>query len=284
MKRLLQISLLVVFSSFLVGISSFEALFAPSKQIWVKWTENDPFSETKISHNDWSDLLSRYLVEDASGLNRFNYGAVSQEDRRKLKRYLAGLESIPISRYRKEEQLAYWINLYNALTLDVVLDHYPVKSILEIDISPGLFGRGPWGKKLITVEGEALTLNDIEHRILRPIWDDPRIHYAVNCASVGCPNLQGRAFEAESMEEMLDAAAVEFINSPRAFWRIDDGVAVSSIYAWFQEDFGDDDAGIISHMKRYANKDLADLLNSVEKIADHDYDWSLNDAAESGDS
>ncbi len=97
------------------------------------------------------------------------------------------LAATSADRLRRAEQFPFWINLYNALTVKVVLDHYPVEIIRDIDISPGLFADGPWGKKLVTVEGEALSLDDIEHRILRPIWKDPRLHYVLNCAALGVP-------------------------------------------------------------------------------------------------
>ena len=114
----------------------------------------------------------------------------------------------------RDEQLAYWINLYNALTVKVILDHYPVKSILDIDISPGWFSIGPWGKKLVAVEGVEISLDDIEHRILRPIWRDPRIHYALNCAAVGCPNLLREAFTGATAEVLL-AVVPGGMTSPR---------------------------------------------------------------------
>ena len=270
---------IVFLALFLMGISSFESLFIPSKKIWVYWIDHDPFSTATINHEPWSDLLERYLARDSQGLNRFNYAAVTGEDRESLRSYVDSLASIPIRRYRKDEQLAYWINLYNALTVSVVLDHYPVESIRDIDITPGLFGNGPWGKKLLTIEGEAVSLNDIEHRILRPIWDDPRLHYAVNCASVGCPNLRQSAFTGASVETMLEAAAREFINSPRAVWPKPEGIWVSSIYAWFQEDFGGDDAGILAHLRRYADDERLEMLRGVTEISNHDYNWRLNGAS-----
>ena len=120
-------------------------------------------------------------------------------------------------------------------------------------------------------------LNDIEHRILRPIWRDPRIHYAVNCASVGCPNLMTEAFAGDRLDAQLDGAARAYVNTPRGA-RIEDGkLVVSSIYIWFGEDFGGNDAGVIAHLKRYAEPQLGNRLKSLKAISDHRYDWSLND-------
>jgi len=191
--------------------------------------------------------------------------------------YLDALQQTPVSKLNRNEQRAFWINLYNALTADVVIAHYPVDSIRDIDISPGLFASGPWQKKLAQVEGEKLSLDDIEHRILRPIWQDARVHYAVNCASIGCPNLMTNAFTAENTEAMLQDGAQDFINHRRGA-RVDDGGAlvVSSIYKWFAEDFGGDDSGIITHLQKHADDDLRAKLANVKTIADDDYDWNLN--------
>ena len=153
-----------------------------------------------------------------------------------------------------------------------------VKSIRDIDISPGLFSDGPWGKKLVSVEGEDISLDDIEHRILRPVWKDPRVHYGVNCASIGCPNLQPEAFTAENSDELLDKGAREFVNSPRGA-RIENGkLTVSSIYVWFKSDFGGTDAGVIDHLKKYAQPGLRTQLEKIDRISDNQYDWTLNDA------
>ena len=166
------------------------------------------------------------------------YASVAPEDRKALKDYLRDLQSLPVSSYNRAEQRAYWINLYNAFTVDLVLSRFSVESIRDINISPGLFARGPWGAKLLTIEGEGLSLDDIEHRILRPIWKDNRVHYAVNCASLGCPNLQAAAYTSDNTEALLEKGAREYVNHPRGVAIKNGKLYVSSIYVWFQEDFG----------------------------------------------
>jgi Protein of unknown function, DUF547 len=213
------------------------------------------------------------------GITRFAYARLATAaERRSLDDYVSGLGRVPLSAYARTQQLPFWLNLYNALTVKLIPDHYLVASIRDIDISPGLFADGPWGKTLISVEGEAVSLDDIEHRILRPIWADPRVHYGVNCASLGCPNLPPLAFTAANSGRLLDKGARAFVNHPRGA-RVDRGrLVVSSIYVWFQENFGGDDGGVIRHLRRYAAPTLAQALAGVERIADHVYDWSLNDA------
>ena len=160
---------------------------APPAELWAKWQARDDQSSAMIDHSAWNRFLHSYVQIGTDGIARIPYARVAASDRGALSADLARLSSLPISRYSRREQFAFWVDLYNALTVQVVLDHYPVSSIRDLSISPGLFSFGPWGKKLIAVEGEALSLDDIEHRILRPIWRDPRIHYAVNCAALGCP-------------------------------------------------------------------------------------------------
>lgn len=256
------------------------ALGAPESDLWQRWTAHAPSATETIDHSAWDAFLERNLIIGDDGVNRIAYATVSESDKQRLDEYLSYLSTIHISDYTRDEQRAFWINLYNALTVDVVLEHYPVESIRDISISPGLFSVGPWGKKLVVVEGEAISLDDIEHRILRPIWKDARIHYAVNCAAVGCPKLMPRAFTAANTEELLEQGARDFINNERGAHVDAQGrLIASSIYDWFQEDFGGDEAGVIAHLRKYANSSLAAELDGVSEVYDYEYDWSLNDAA-----
>lgn len=276
---------LVLVASLLIALpaagaaQSLEALFAPSARPWPRWEKHDANSTQVVDHSAWDQFLRRHLKDGSNGIARVAYGAVDAESRQALASYISRLQAVPVDGLARGEQLAFWVNLYNALTVKVVLDHYPVRSIRDIDISPGLFADGPWDRKLVTVAGEALTLNDIEHRILRPIWRDPRLHYAVNCASLGCPDLPAAAFTGTNVETMLEAAARAYINHPRGA-RIERGRLVASkIYSWFQEDFGGSEAGVLAHLARYAGPELAAALRGRARIGDYEYDWALNDAA-----
>jgi hypothetical protein len=254
-----------------------EAQSAPKADLWERWLQHNAQNENNIDHKPWNLFLKKYLIEDSSQLNRVAYRRVTSEDKMALKQYIKLTSSLPISDFNQAQQRAFWINLYNALTIDIVLDHYPVKSILNIKLSSGFFTRGPWKKKIVNVESEALSLDDIEHRLLRPIWQDPRIHYAVNCASLGCPNLSSQAFTAENTEALLDNAAISFINHSRGV-NIENGkLTVSSIYEWFQEDFGGNDKGVIQHLTLYAKPELKKHLATINKIHNDQYDWQLND-------
>lgn len=265
---------------FLSGFGSGERLFAPSADLWKRWQTHDASSTAMIDHGIWNRLLSILVVPGKDGLTLFRYDAVSRADREALNQYVASLTALPISTYNRAEQMAYWINFYNALTVKVVLDHYPVKSIRDIDISPGFFSDGPWGNKLVMVEGEKISLNDIEHRILRPIWQDNRVHYVVNCASIGCPNLESKAYSASSLDARLDVAAKAYINSPRGVTIANGAITVSKIYDWFIADFGHDEKSVLAHLAKYAAPALRKKLSAIGKIDDVAYDWRLNGGGE----
>jgi len=249
---------------------------APKAELWNRWQAHDAAANATLDHAPWDRLLTTYLVIGTDGINRFAYGRVTAADRQALEGYIDGLAGISVSRLNRGEQLAYWVNLYNALTVAVVLRHFPVESIRDIDISPGFFADGPWGKKLVTVEGEPISLDDIEHRILRPIWRDPRLHYVVNCASLGCPNLMPAALRANAIDITLDAAARGFINHPRGARVGPDGLVVSKIYDWFKDDFGGGDIGVIAHLGKFAATPLAKAIADGTVIDRFEYDWRLN--------
>ncbi|MDZ7786607.1 MAG: DUF547 domain-containing protein [Halofilum sp. (in: g-proteobacteria)] len=266
-----------VITVLLLGAVAAMARAAPEADPWPRWQAHDPDAAASIDHGAWTRWLERHRRPGPDGVARVDYGGVSTGDRERLQGYIDRLAGVAISGYRRPEQLAFWINLYNASTVEVVLEHYPVDSIRDIDISPGWFSNGPWGRELVEVEGIALSLDDIEHRILRPIWDDPRIHYAVNCAAIGCPDLQPVAFTADNAERLLERGARAYVNDPRGAAIVDGELVVSSIYHWFRADFGDSARGVVAHLRRYAGDDLAARLAGRDGYDDHRYDWTLND-------
>jgi hypothetical protein len=235
-----------------------------------KWLKVGTASET-IDHIIWEQLLSKYVKASKDGVNRVDYAALKQNDAAALTRYLAALQAVEIEKYPKDEQFAFWVNLYNAGTVDVIVKNYPLESIRDI----GLLGQGPWKDKVLKVSGKALSLDDIEHGILRPVWKDVRIHYAVNCASIGCPNLAPQAYTAEKLELMLDEAARAYINHPRGFARIDGALVASSIFDWYVDDWGDQ-AAVLDHARKYASNETKAILGQATEIDSHDYNWSLN--------
>lgn len=251
----------------------------PEAELWDRWTQHDESATRVLDHTLWDRFLSRYVVIGADGSSRVRYGAIDSDDRGYVRVYLDQLQRTEVSKLRRDEQRAYWINLYNAFTVRLVMERYPMVSLRSVDISPGYFTKGPWGAQLIKVEDQTLSLDDIEHRILRPIWKDVRLHYALCRATLGAPRLSSQAYTASNTETQLEAAARAFVNHPRAVRVVDGKPFVSSLYEWFESDFGGTDAGVISHLLHYAEPPLAEQLRNARRVRDGGYDWALNDDA-----
>lgn len=254
------------------------AMPAVADELDQYFSSNDPKASMTVDHSGWQRVLSRYVVASPDGVNRFAYGRVSGADKKALKDYLAGLQAIKVTSLKADEQRAYWINLYNALTVDVILDHYPVATIKDISLGGGLFAFGPWKKPLVTVEGRKLSLDNVEHDILRKVWRDPRVHYAVNCASFSCPNLMAKAFTGATLDQMLTQGAHDYVNHARGATVRNGRLYLSRIYSWYRDDFGSNDGELIRHLARYAEPKLKQQLAGIDSIAGYDYDWSLNEA------
>jgi hypothetical protein len=250
---------------------------ATRAELWPRWQRHDPGSTARVDHTAWDAFLARHVHAGEDGVHHVSYAAAKGADEAALADYVRMLEATDVDALDRAEQFCFWGNLYNARTVLLILEHWPVRSIRDIAISPGLFSVGPWGRKLMEVNGEALSLDDIEHRIMRPIWRDPRVHYVVNCASIGCPNLKPTAWRPATLEADLERAAREFVNHPRGVTaRANGRIVVSSIYRWFRDDFGDSDADVLAHLRHYAEPRLAAALRARNRIDGDDYDWSIN--------
>ena len=250
----------------------------PQPERISEWDASDESNVEPIDHGPWQDILDGYLNPDPKGVNVLDYAALaaSSDDTAKLAGYVTRLEGIDPREYRRAEQMAYWINFYNARTVKMVLDSYPVDSIREIH-QGDVPMKGPWGDVCANVAGRDLTLDQIEHEILRPIWRDKRIHYAVNCAAYSCPQLMETAFTAANTESLLEAGARAYVNSARGVDVVDDEfIVLSSIYKWYPEDFGSTEESVIEHLVHYADSELAAVLKGFDGTVDYDYDWKLN--------
>lgn len=226
-----------------------------------------------ISHKKFDELLRQYVNEQ--GL--ISYSGLLK-DRAKLKNYLELLVSNPPNdkSWNREEKIAYWINLYNAFTLELILNYYPLESIKDIGSSVQVpFINTPWDIKFIEIEGEKYDLNNIEHNILRKVFDEPRIHFAINCASMSCPKLRREAYTGSRLENQLQEQTIDFLNDPLRNDIKADKVAVSKIFLWFKGDFTKKEslASFISNYSRVEIKEGQDI-NYMS------YDWSLNDIVE----
>jgi hypothetical protein len=256
------------------------AQFAAALPIETVFSRQKAGSTATVDHSRWDNLLKTYLTPAEDGLNRIDYKKFKAEAHQPLKDYVRSLEAVDVGQLARNEQFAFWANLYNARTIDIVLDHYPVKSIKDINLGGGLFATftgGPWKAKVVTVNGQSLSLDEIEHTIMRGIFKDYRVHFAVNCASVGCPNLAATALTGARLDELLDQGGRAFINSSRGVKLTDGKLHVSKIFSWFQADFGGSDTGVLEHIRRYASPELKARLAGMSRIDNTFYDWSLND-------
>ena len=247
----------------------------PGAEAWEQWRPASDEQLMEVDHSAWGTLLDTHLdASHPSGINRFDYRAVSPEHRALLESYLDDMSQVPVARLTRKQQQAFWINLYNALTVKLILDHPNADSIREI--KDGWFSIGPWGREVIEVGGISLTLNDIEHRILRPLYEDARVHFAVNCASLGCPNLAPQPYTAANLESLYESGARAFINHSRGVDAGSRSLQLSSIFSWFKEDFGDDRSAVLLWLSQYAEPELAETLRSWKGPVRYDYDWRLN--------
>ena len=210
------------------------------------------------SHTVWNNLLSKHVTKEGW----VNYKGF-QKDSIKLKAYIKTLATdTPTDQWTEDATKAYWMNVYNALTIDLILKNLPLSSIKDI--------KNPWGKARWVLNGKKYSLNDIEHRILRKMGD-PRIHFGINCASFSCPKLPKKAFTATNVNTYLEALAKAFINDPLRNTINKDSVAVSKIFQWFGGDFKTN-GSLLDYLNMYLDKPLPPQT----KIDFLDYNWALN--------
>jgi len=226
----------------------------------------------------WGTLTAKYVVDD----RWIDYESwhVDAHDVAALSNTVDAFEAIDPDALEGDDRLAFWINVYNAVTVELILDHYPVDSIKDID-GAGLLG-SPWKLERVTIAGRPLTLDQIEHEIIRVEFDEPRIHFAVNCASVGCPPLASEPYVGARLDEQLEAATRRAMNDPT--WvdlsdcggSYDDGaIRLTKLFDWFRDDFGGD-AAVRNFIARYRPADAFRLRNTNCDLEYVDYDWSLN--------
>ena len=253
-----------------VAIASFH------KNLWPKWEAHNPISTDTISHQEWQDFLTRRVITNDEEINLIDYPQMTKADINGLEHYITHLSQINISAYNRNEQLAYWLNLYNAVVVKIVAGYYPIDTVRDVNISPGLFNVGPWGANIVTIAGTQLSLDDIQNRIIRAIWNDPRTHYAVNDGTIGSANLSKNVYQGSIIDQQLNQAAFRYINSLRGIQVIDGKLVVSKIYGWYLDDFGGNESDVINHLSFFAKEPLRTQLKKINSITSYIYNWHLN--------
>lgn len=230
------------------------------------------------SHSGWNEVLKKSVTWTHS-TSTVNYRDLKSNSKA-LDQYISEISDVKISgfeQWTRDEQLAFLINAYNALTVKLIIENYPVKSIKDIG---GLFS-SPWKKKFFRLLEKEGNLDWIEHEKIRPIYNEPRIHFALVCASIGCPGLRAEAFVAQKLNKQLDESVHRFLNDS-ARNRYDSTMkelALSSIFKWYKDDFvkakGSIQAFIFPYMDSLKGENLSSAQNISIKYLD--YDWSLNE-------
>lgn len=250
--------LTIVFSIFLITVSSCFAVNAPTS------------TAEPISHEIWNSLLKKYV--DNKGF--VDYGGF-KKDQAELKKYLDLVEkNAPGDKWSKDEKLAYWINAYNAFTIQLILDNIPnkIKSIKDIGSKVKIpFVNTPWDVKFINIGGKKMDLNNIEHGIIRKDFGEPRIHFALVCAAKSCPPLRNEAFEASKLSKQLDEQGVAFLNDSFKNQVSEKSAKLSNLFKWYGGDFRDK-MPVIDWINKYA-KVKADKGADISYL---DYNWDLN--------
>ncbi len=220
-----------------------------------------------VDHSLYAGLLKKYVKDGIVDYQGF------KNEESVLDRYLKVLEKVDSKTLSHNEQFAFYINAYNAWTIKLIMSEYPgVKSIKEL----GSLFKSPWKKKISRIDGTIITLDDIEHNILRPRFKDPRVHFAVNCASKSCPPLRPEPYRGGDLNQQLDEMTRAFVNNSGNNRLKGHTLYASSIFKWFAEDFNQD---IIGFFFKYAKEDLKKQLEAGRgkiKVKYLDYDWSLN--------
>lgn len=250
---------------------------AEDNSVTSYWEKNDTDDQTRVDHSQWQKFLDRYLHQTQDGRSLLAYKSVDTSGYVELEEYVQDLSRLDPRVFNRAEQMAFWINLYNALTVKVVLDNPDKSSITKM--GQRLFSFGPWDEDVVSITSQSLSLNDIEHQILRPIWKDERVHYALNCASLGCPNLASTVFQSENMVEKLNKVRAEYLEHPRAIHFDARGdLHVSSLFQWYLGDFAKDESALLIYLASHRTELHERILGYTGKIR-YEYDWDLNSLA-----
>ena len=221
-----------------------------------------------VQHGEWDVLVKKHVSKNGM----VDYQGFLK-DKKQLQVYLDKLSANrPTSKWSKNEKMAFWINAYNAFTVKLILDNYPIKSIK--DIKRGIpFVNSVWDIAFIPMGKEKIDLNYIEHTILRKEFKDPRIHAAINCASFSCPLLRNEAYYASRLDEQLNDAMRRFVNDSEQNQLDKSNIKISKIFSWFAGDFKLNGSSVVDYLNKYAKK----RVQPNAKIDFLEYQWELND-------
>ncbi len=271
--RLLRVAAL----SCVMGVSLSNAHATVEMELNSFWDDREPQSLINVDNTAFREILERYVATDhPSGIARFNYEAFSVSDKAKLEQYLEYLQFLEPRQLNDPEAKAYWINLYNAATLNLMIEEYQDGDTdgFRVIRSDRIASR-PWRRNIITIAQQKLSLEDILNTVIRPMYKDPRVHFALFFCSLGGPNMPTEVFEGENNEELLNKFESEYLSQSRAV-RMDQGqLVLSEIFSNFDTDFAPSQSGMIAYLRERVPAPVAEAMNSATSIR-YEYDWGLN--------
>jgi len=223
------------------------------------------------THKIFTDILQKYVTDGF-----VNYKELAQDQ--EFETYLNQLSNTDPSKLSEKEELAFWINTYNAFTIKAILDNYPIKSINDIKCGE----KSVWDENFISINKKKYSLNEIEHKILRVKFNEPRIHFAIVCASISCPELRNESYEADKLDKQLQEQTVKFLRDKKrnSFDLKNKKANISKIFEWFGEDFGKSDKNILMYISNFLPDDVRkDIKQNINEwtISYKKYDWNLNE-------
>jgi len=263
------------FFTFFLFVSSANA--APRAKLIEFWDDSEPTSIMQVNHDDWQEILTAYIDDQhPSGVNRFDYSAVTAGDARKIKSYIGYMQKLEPRQLNSEEAKAYWINLYNAILVDQIIDTFQSGSNRAVNrLKRGGLRSMGLGREVAEVAMQEISLNDIEHGILRPIWKDPRIHFAISPCTLGGASIQKTAFNGENNEELLEKSRADFFGHSRSVSVGRNRIVLNSVFDWYAADFASNKQELLAYVRENVGEGTRQAIQGLSRIS-YEYNWDLN--------
>ncbi len=259
----MRLRLMSVVLGFLLMSSAVQAQNA------MNFFSRNGFEKEKIDYSAYEEFLGKYIKSAKGGMSRFDYKNIPSTGHDLIKKQMSVMENVRVTNYDRDTQLGYWLNLYNIIVLDAVLENYPISSIRDVsDI---------WKAKRVKIQSQELSLDDIEHNIIRPLYKDWRIHAALNVATVSSGRIPAKAY-GYNIEKELDDIAKEWLQRPDVFRISDNTVSLSTVFKWYKEDFGNSTEELFMKISGHLNESASTKLLQLKKPKiRYNYVWDLND-------
>ncbi len=269
-----------IVSLVMLGVVSFftvATMAAVPMKLIKFWNDVEPESLINVAHSAFKEVLTAYISDQhPSGIARFNFNAVSASDRTKLESYLDYLQLLEPRQLNEGQAKAYWVNIYNAATLKMMLDAYEDDRVSSIrDARTGVFSARPWKRKLVTISQQKMSLDDIHNGVLRPMYKDHRIHFALFFFSLGGPDVSATILEGENNEEVLNALEKNYMSHYRAARLNGSELVLSGLFETYDTDFADDFDSLLQYIAQHVPEEISAAFPNISDTR-YEYDWGIN--------